>query len=152
MACLLLAVLTCLLLASADAQCSMVSTLAGSSTPGSVDGQGTAARFAEPWGISVSSGGTTFIGDKNNYVVRAITSGGLVSTFAGSGTRGFANGQGAAASFRTLRGVAVSSDGTVFVADALNCAIRAITPGGYVSTLAGNPVGVNQRAGHRSDV
>ena len=60
-----------------------------------------------------------------------------VSTLAG-GSQGSANGQGAAASFFNPTGVAVSSSGTVFVADHVNNMIRAVTPSGLVSTLAGS--------------
>lgn len=64
-----------------------------------------------------------------------------VSTFAGSGTAGFLNGQGVAASFNfvTNTGITADNSGNIYVADVNNHCIRKITPAGLVSTLAGNP-------------
>jgi hypothetical protein len=59
-----------------------------------------------------------------------------VSTLAGSGAAGFANGGSTSASFNNPDGVAVDNAGNVYVADSKNFAIRKITPDGTVSTLA----------------
>jgi streptogramin lyase len=115
----------------------VVSTFAGSGSPGVVNGGGTAASFHYPTGIAVDSGGNVFVAEPANNVIRKITPAGVVSTFAG-GTAGFVNGTGSAASFYYPEGVAVDSSGNVFVGDALNNAIRKITPAGIVSTFAGN--------------
>ncbi|CAK0830275.1 unnamed protein product, partial [Prorocentrum cordatum] len=69
-----------------------------------------------------------------------ISAGGAVSTLAGSGDEGYADGQGAAASFWCPAGVAVDGAGNVFVADCYNHRIRKISAGGAVSTLAGSGV------------
>ena len=60
-----------------------------------------------------------------------------VSTLAGSGTAGFADGAGGAAQFNEPNSVAVDAQGTVYVTDASNHRIRKITAAGVVSTLAG---------------
>ena len=139
MACYRHVVLAYLLLVAADAQCSTVSTLAGSTTSGSANGQGAAASFKAPSSVAVAADGTVFVGDRGNNMVRAVSPGGGVSTLAGSTASGSANGQGAAASFWLLNGVAVSPvDGTVFVGDSANNLIRAVTTAGLVSTLAGS--------------
>jgi streptogramin lyase len=114
----------------------VVSTFAGG-TSGFVNGTGTAARFSLPRDVAVDSNGNVFVADQNNHAIRKITPAGVVSTFAG-GTAGFVNGTGSAASFYYPEGVAVDSSGNVFVGDALNNAIRKITPAGIVSTFAGN--------------
>src|SRR4029077_4250577 len=59
------------------------------------------------------------------------------TTLAGSGTTGFLNGTGTAAAFSYPEGLAIAPDGTLYVSDTANCAIRRITPGGIVTTLAG---------------
>ncbi|AOZ02058.1 hypothetical protein BKK81_22265 [Cupriavidus sp. USMAHM13] len=116
----------------------VVTTLAGSTTSGSTDGTGAAASFSGPNGIAVDAGGNVYVADANNNKIRKIAPGGVVTTLAGSGTAGFANGTGAAASFRNPHGVAVDAGGNVYVADSGNNQIRKITPLGVVTTLAGS--------------
>ena len=116
-----------------------VSTLAGSGAAGWADGQGTAAVFNGPVGGFVDPATlSVFIGDYDNHRIRRITPGGLVSTLAGSGSAAFANGLGAAASFRQPYGVPVDTFGNVYVADAGNQRVRKIHPTGLVSTIAGS--------------
>jgi hypothetical protein len=61
----------------------------------------------------------------------------IVSTLAGSGTQGAADGTGTSASFRSPEGVAVDGAGNVYVVEYINNKILKITPAGVVSTLAG---------------
>jgi serine/threonine-protein kinase len=116
----------------------VVSTLAGSGSAGLTDGTGTAASFQNPQGVAVDGAGNVYVADTVNNAIRKITPGGVVSTIAGSGSQGFANGTGAAATFYHPQDVAVDAGGTLFVADTFNNAIRAIAPGGAVTTLAGS--------------
>jgi len=115
----------------------VVSTFTGSGTEGSGNGTGTAAQFYYPFGVAVDSSGNIYVADTNNHRIRKITPAGVVSTFAGTGTEGFANGTGTEAQFNLPTGVAVDSRGNVYVADQVNHRIRRITPAGVVSTLAG---------------
>jgi uncharacterized repeat protein (TIGR01451 family) len=63
----------------------------------------------------------------------------VVTTFAGAaGGFGNVNGTGSAARFNSPYGVAATSTGTIYVADARNMAIRKITPGRAVTTFAGS--------------
>ena len=62
----------------------------------------------------------------------------LVSTFAGSGTRGFVDGGGSAALFNQPEGIAYDpSNGDFYVTDSVNDAVRQITSAGVVTTIAG---------------
>lgn len=63
----------------------------------------------------------------------------IISTLAGNGTIGSTDGPGSSASFNDLHGIAVDTNGNVFVSDFLNYTIRKITPDGIVSTFAGSP-------------
>jgi sugar lactone lactonase YvrE len=118
-----------------------VSTLAGSGTAGSADGTGTAATFNEPVGVALDSSGNLYVADYNNNEIRKIAAGGVVTTYAGTGTAGGANGSATTATFTNPTGVAVDSAGDVYVADENNNEIRMITPGGQVSLVAGSPTG-----------
>lgn len=118
-----------------------VTAFAGrASNAGATDAQGTQARFNGTRGVTMDGNGNVYVIDVGKSAVRKITPGGLVSTLAG-GSPGFVNGQGGAAKFGVIANVAVDSDGNVYVADTSNHAIRKITPGGLVSTLAGGAYG-----------
>jgi alpha-tubulin suppressor-like RCC1 family protein/sugar lactone lactonase YvrE len=116
----------------------VVSTLAGSSLTGSADGTGSAASFNQPNGVAVDAAGNVYVPDKLSYKIRKITAAGVVSTLAGSGVAGSADGNGTAASFYVPNGVAVDTSGNVYVADINNNKIRKITAAAVVSTLAGS--------------
>ncbi len=114
-----------------------VSTFAGSGTSGSTNGNGTNASFTAPENGAFDSKGNLFIADYGNNMIRMITPGGTVSTFAGKTTSGFGNGQGTNASFNSPSGLVFDKQGNLYVSDELNNAIRKIDPQGNVTTLAG---------------
>ena len=118
-----------------------VATLAGTvGTPGTTDGSATSARFHFPAGLAVSSDGTVYVADTDNDTIRAIASGGNVTTIAGqAGRTSSVDGAGAGARFEDPFSAAVDADGVVYVADSAAHVIRRITPGGAVTTYAGSP-------------
>ncbi len=124
-----------------------VSTLAGARYAwGSTDGTGSAARFGYPTSVAVDAQGQVYVTDTSNQTIRKISPAGVVSTLAGkAGQYGHADGPGEAARFHSPYGLAVDSQGVVFVADYGNHVIRKISPEGAVSTLAGK-VGVMGQA------
>jgi hypothetical protein len=116
-----------------------VSTFAGSpGRYGTADGAGTNAEFGNPYGISADNAGNLYVADAGSGLIRKTTPAAAVSTIAGSvGGAGSANGVGASARFDQPYGVAVETNGTVYVADTYNYTIRQITSLGAVSTIAG---------------
>jgi gliding motility-associated-like protein len=116
----------------------VVTVFAGSGNLGAADGQGTAASFARPWGLTMDGKGNIYVADAGNNLIRMITPSGVVSTIAGSGSKGANNGISSQATFNNPAGVAVDKAGNVYVVDSDNNLIRKITPGGIVSTFAGN--------------
>ena len=121
----------------------VVTTLAGNGNGTFANGTGTAASFNYPYGVAVLSDGNIVVGDSGNNRIRLVTyPGGVVTTLAGSGTAGFANGTGTDAQFSGPYGVAVLSDGKIVVAERFNAIIRIVTyPEGVVTTLAGLATG-----------
>ena len=116
----------------------VVSTLAGSAgVTGSANGPVSQATFYRPTGIAVDANDNIYVVDTYNNLIREI-SGGVVSTLAGSGKVGHANGTGIAATFNHPSGIALDLLGNIYVADTGNSMIRKITPQGVVSTLAGD--------------
>jgi sugar lactone lactonase YvrE len=115
----------------------VVTTIAGDGTANYLDAQGTLAKFNNPIGVAVTSSGVVYVSDASNNRIRVISSTGLVSTIAGSGTPGIVNGQGTLAQFNTPRAIAIDSSENIYVVDYINNRIRKITNTGIVSTLSG---------------
>ncbi len=115
-----------------------VTTVAGDGTAGFVDGPGASAHFDNPQGVAVDSSGMIYVADTGNNRIRRIAVDGTVATLAGGSTSGFQDGAGSQARFNAPRGVAVDNQGNAYVADTGNSSVRAVTPSGNVSTVAGD--------------
>jgi sugar lactone lactonase YvrE len=113
----------CIRVISPDGQ---VTTLAGAREPGYADGQGAEARFSFPAGIAVDAEGNLYVADTANHCIRRITAEGVVTTLAGSGEPGNADGPAGEAQFRAPEGIAVDADGNLIVADTGNHRIRKV--------------------------
>lgn len=105
--------------------------------------KGGAALF-NPCGLAVSAEGhQVFIADTGHHRICVLEDGAL-RVLAGSGARGYADGKGEAASFAHPCGLAMDSEGTLFVADCGNHRIRQVTADGVVSTVAGSGVAAHK--------
>jgi len=96
----------------------VVTSFAGDGVAGTVDGARANARFLAPQALAADGNGAIFVSDVDAHRIRRIASDGTVSTVAGNGTAGFADGSGQNAAFFGQEGLAVSADGkTIYVAD-----------------------------------
>ncbi|MFD2885345.1 IPT/TIG domain-containing protein [Chitinophaga cymbidii] len=103
---------------------------------GYVNGTGADARFAFPWGLCIDAAGNIYVAGNGTWdggtynpdqSIRFIDAkNGEVSTYAGSGTAGYANAIGEAAAFSAPGGVAVDRNGIVYVLDKNNNRVRRI--------------------------
>ena len=116
-----------------------VTTIAGDGTAGFADGPALKAQFKSPASLVVDGSGSVYISDLGNHRIRRLA-GGKVSTFAGSGTAGLADGPSTQAQFNQPVGIAIGPDGALYVADMGNHAIRRIADG-RVTTVAGGEAG-----------
>ena len=116
-----------------------VSTWAGSAgDPGATNAVGRAARFSSPLGIAIAKDGALFVADSANHAIRRVGADGAVTTFAGATEEwGATDGKAAQARFEGPVALAFGPNGSLFVSDALNHAVRRIAPDGTVSTFAG---------------
>lgn len=121
----------------------VVTTLAGTGTPGWRDGPGAQAQFDGPMALAIDAAGRVIVADAYNDRIRAIAPDGQVTTLAGGASPGNVDGAGAQARFDTPCAVLVDAAGRIVVADTRNDALRAIDAAGNVTTLAiglpGNP-------------
>ncbi len=104
------------------------------------DGLGADAQFRYPSDVAADANGTVYVADTGNDRIRRITPDGNVTTVAGS-IYDYGDGRGPHGRFRRPGALDVGVDGTCYVADTGNNAVRAIAPDGDVSTLAGSPPG-----------
>jgi len=114
-----------------------ITKVAGNGTRGALNGAGSSASFNQPLALTVDGVGNIYVADLGNNLIRLINTQGQVSTFAGSGAAGNANGKGTAASFNSPAGIAIDQQGNLYVGDAANNMVRKIAPDGTVTTLAG---------------
>ncbi len=123
----------------------IITTIAGNGTNGynNDDVVATLSEINNPQGIAADARGNVYVADTNNHRIRKITPGGTISTIAGTGTGGFSGDGGPAdkARVNSPKGIAVDSDGNVYISDTLSNRIRIITLDGNISTIAGSGAG-----------
>jgi trimeric autotransporter adhesin len=118
-----------------------IATVAGTGTAGSGGDtqQATAAQLGHPHGVAVDSAGNLYIADLSNNRVRKVAPNGTITTVAGTGTPGDSGDGGPATSaqLNNPSGVAVDSDGNLYIADYRSHRVRKVEPGGTITTVAG---------------
>ena len=122
----------------------VIATFAGNGLQG-ISGDGGAATLAEfdsPAGLAVAADGRVFIADTHNQRVRVVSTGGVISTFAGTGQRGFGGDGGPASSaeLASPRGLVVTGGGALLIADADDDRVRSVSASGVITTIAGTAV------------
>jgi sugar lactone lactonase YvrE len=103
-----------------------VTTLAGTGEPGYRDGPTLTAQFDVPIGIAVDGQGSIYVADTGAHRIRLISPDGILSTVAGSGIAGYADGPATIAQFWYPTDIAVGPNGSLYVADWKNHRIRII--------------------------
>lgn len=98
--------------------------LAGSSDTGYIDSQGTLARFGNITGMVIDPTGNIYVSDGANNVIRKVTPDGIVTTIAGTGSKGFVDGDADKAEFNVPFGIVIDKKGIIYVADLQNNCIR----------------------------
>ena len=104
----------------------IVSTVAGSGSPGYVDATGTSAKLNGPTEVIVDTDGTLYVADTGNHVIRQILPGGVVTTLVGS-TSGYRDGIGKDSQLASPIGICLTGQGQIYVADTGNEMIRMVT-------------------------
>jgi uncharacterized protein (TIGR03437 family) len=104
-------------------------------------GQPDINEFDQFMHLAVDPAGNLYIADNGNHRIRKVTPGGIITTVAGNGARGFGGDMGPAvrASLYGPAAVAVDPrDGSLYIADEQNNRIRHVAPDGMIHTVAGD--------------
>jgi sugar lactone lactonase YvrE len=127
-----------------DARTGIITTIAGNGGAGYSGDGGPAAEaaFNEPYGIALDRGGNIYVADRHNHCVRRIdAASGIVTTFAGSGSAGYAGDGGPAAQAGLVEPNGLGFDPEerhLFIADVADNRVRAVDLAlGTIATLAG---------------
>ena len=118
-----------------------ITTIAGTGI-GGYSGDGGPAHLANlynPWGVAVDGSGNLYIADVSNDRIRRVDVGGTIRTIAGNGSRGHSGDGGLAvqAQLAAPVGVALDSNGILYIADWHNNRIRRVDTSGTITTIAG---------------
>jgi sugar lactone lactonase YvrE len=121
----------------------VITTIAGNGTAAFAGdgGPATSAELSSPTGVAVDASGNVYVSDTGNNRIRLITPGGIISTYAGTGT-GVYNGDNVLASSTGLyapRQIALDTAGNLYIADSENYRVRKVAASNqFITTVAGN--------------
>lgn len=100
---------------------------------------GIVTQVSQPGAVLPDGAGNAYIVDTNNSRILKMAADGTVTAFAGTGRQGF-NGDGGPAVNAELSvpaGIALSTGGTLYIADSGNNRIRAVSSSGTITTVVG---------------
>jgi sugar lactone lactonase YvrE len=128
----------------------MATIIAGNGSA-SYSGDGGAATNAALWSpasVAIDAIGNLFVADSGNSCIRKISTNGIITTVAGNGQAGYSGDGGAATNAKMFwpAGLAVDTNGVIFIADTYNHRIRRVPTNGMISSVAGTGT-----AGYTSD-
>ncbi len=105
-------------------------------------GPATSASLFEVVSVAIDKHHNLYIADGQSAVIRKVDPSGIISTFAGNGTRGYwgDNGAATAAKLNFPQSVAVDDTGNVYIGDGFNYVIRKVDTAGIITTFAGTGV------------
>ncbi len=119
-----------------------ITTIAGTGKQGYSGDGGPAVRaqLANPQGVAVDGAGNVYIADRSNSRIRRIDTGGMITTVAGTGARGYGGDGGPAvgADLNWPFGIVLDRSGNLYIADSNNHRIRRVDTTGVINTIAGN--------------
>jgi len=108
----------------------MITRVAGTGTAGSGgdDGPATDAELTAPTGVAVTADGSFLIADRGNNEVRMVSTAGVITRVAGTGTAGSGGDDGPAtdAELRSPSRAAATADGGFLIADEINEVVRKV--------------------------
>jgi len=120
-----------------------ISTVAGNGTSGYLGdaAAATSAELGRVSGLALDSAGNLYIADPDNYVIRKVSSGGTITTFAGSNALGAGgtgdHGLATSAQLSKPTGLALDAAGNLYIADTGNSRIRMVAASNsYITTLS----------------
>ncbi|MEX2263976.1 MAG: IPT/TIG domain-containing protein [Bryobacteraceae bacterium] len=119
----------------------VLTTVAGTGEAGSEGDGGPAldATLGVIRGLAVDAAGNLYLADTQNYVVRRISTAGIISTYAGNGDNASSGdgGPATAASIGASFGLAMDSAGNLYIAETGNSRVRRVSSSGIITTYAG---------------
>lgn len=120
----------------------IINTIAGTGSSGySGDGGlATSATFSYPYGAIADAAGNVYIADPVNYRVRKINTSGIITTYAGNGSSSSSGDGGLATSagINWPSELALDAAGNLYIGEYFGNRVRKVTPGGIITTFAGN--------------